>query len=96
MPVSARPIVRQRYGPRASSARTRCWLTSSCFLAAPLIDAQWLGTPEAPTTLRNAGQAWFSTLVEPRAASLLFALCGIGLIFLVLLVCHRRRWILKL
>ena len=66
------------------------------FLAAPLIDAQWLGTPAAPTTLRNAGQAWFSTLVEPRAASLLFALCGIGVIFMVLLVCHRKRWILKL
>ena len=55
-----------------------------------------LPLPEAPTTLRNAGQSWFSTLVEPRAASLLFALCGIGLIFVVLLVCYRRRWILKL
>jgi predicted acyltransferase len=66
------------------------------FLAAPLIDAQWLGTPEAPTSVRNAGQAWFSQFVDPRAASLLFALCGIGLIFAVLLVCHRKRWILKL
>jgi predicted acyltransferase len=66
------------------------------FLAAPLIDAQWIGTAGSPTTLRNAGQAWFSTLVEPRAASLLFALCGIGVIFAVLLVCHRKRWILKL
>jgi hypothetical protein len=46
------------------------------FLVMPLVDARWLGTPDA--------------------ASLLFALCGIGIIFIVLLVRHRKRWILKL
>jgi predicted acyltransferase len=35
-------------------------------------------------------------ILSTCAASLLFALCGIGLIILVLLVCHRKRWILKL
>jgi hypothetical protein len=46
--------------------------------------------------MRDASQAWLDTLFEPRAASLVFALCGIGAIFILLLVCHRRRWILKL
>jgi predicted acyltransferase len=96
MPVSLRPIVRPALWPARIFGENPLLAYILVFLAAPLIDAQWLGTPGAPTTLRNAGQAWFSTLVEPRAASLLFALCGIALIFLVLLVCHRRRWILKL
>jgi hypothetical protein len=34
--------------------------------------------------------------MEPRAASLLFGACGLALLFAVLLVCHRKRWILKL
>ena len=96
MPVSVRPIVRRALWPARIFGENPLLAYILVFLAAPLIDAQWLGTPEAPTTLRNSGQAWFSTLVEPRAASLLFALCGIGLIFLVLLVCHHKRWILKL
>ena len=92
----AAPIVRPALWPARIFGENPLLAYILVFLAAPLIDAQWLGTPEAPTTLRNAGQAWFSALVEPRAASLLFALCGIGVIFLVLLVCHRKRWILKL
>jgi predicted acyltransferase len=96
MPVSQAPIVRPALWPARIFGENPLLAYILVFLAAPLIDAQWLGQPAAPTTLRNAGQAWFSTLVEPRAASLLFALCGITVIFLVLLVCHRKRWILKL
>ena len=96
MPVTQRPGVRPALWPARIFGENPLLAYILVFLAAPLIDAQWLGTPEAPTTLRNAGQAWFSQFVEPRAASLLFALCGIGLIFVMLLVCHRRRWILKL
>ena len=96
MPVSQARIVRPALWPARIFGENPLLAYILVFLAAPLIDAQWLGTAQAPTTLRNAGQAWFSSLVEPRAASLLFALCGIGLIFLVLLVCHRKRWILKL
>ena len=47
--------------------------------------------PEPP-----AGIVEGVTFVEPRAASLIFALCCIAVIFAVLLVCHRKRWILKL
>jgi len=96
MPVSQAPVVRPALWPARIFGENPLLAYILVFLAAPLIDAQWLGTAETPTTLRDAGQAWFSTLVEPRAASLLFALCCIGILFLVLLVCHRKRWILKL
>jgi predicted acyltransferase len=96
MPVTQAPGVRPALWPARIFGENPLLAYILVFLAAPLIDAQWLGTPEAPTTVRNAGQAWFSQFVEPRAASLLFALCGIGVLFLILLVCHRKRWILKL
>jgi len=38
----------------------------------------------------------FEQWVSPPAASLLFGICGILFLYAVLLVCHRRRWILKL
>ena len=67
---------------------------------APLIDYAWshtaLGSGAQPVSLRAAGQAWFAQFLEPRAASLAFGLCGLAVIFAVLLVCHRKRWILKL
>lgn len=96
MPVSQAPVVRPALWPARNFGENPLLAFILVFLAAPLIDAQWSGTAEAPTTLRNAGQAWFGEFVEPRAASLLFALCGIGVLFIVLLVCHRKRWILKL
>ncbi|HEU5136362.1 MAG TPA: heparan-alpha-glucosaminide N-acetyltransferase domain-containing protein [Steroidobacteraceae bacterium] len=96
MPVTQAPVVRPALWPARIFGENPLLAYILVFLAAPLIDAQWLGAADAPTTVRNAGQAWFSTLLEPRAASLLFALCGIALIFVILLVCHRKRWILKL
>jgi predicted acyltransferase len=67
-----------------------------CFLVAPLIDYCGFGEGETAVSLRAAGQAWFGQVLEPRAASLLFGLCGLAAIFVVLLVCHRRRWILRI
>jgi predicted acyltransferase len=96
MPVTQAPVIRPTLWPARIFGENPLLAYILVFLAVPLLDAQWLGTADAPTTLRNAGQAWFSEIVEPRAASLLFALCGIGVIFLVLLVCHRKRWLLKL
>jgi len=96
MPVTQAPVVRPALWPARIFGENPLLAYILVFLAAPLIDAEWLGTPDASTTLRNAGQAWFSQLVEPRAASVLFAFCGIGVIFIVLLLCHRKRWILKL
>jgi predicted acyltransferase len=96
MPVSQARVIKPALWPARIFGENPLLAYILVFLAAPLIDAQWLGTGDATTTLRNAGQAWFSEAVDPRAASLLFALCGIGLIFVILLVCHRKRWILKL
>ena len=96
MPFTQAPVVRPALWPARIFGENPLLAYILVFLAAPLIDAEWLGTPESPSTLRNAGQAWFSQFVDPRAASLLFALCGIAVIFAVLLVCHRKKWILKL
>jgi predicted acyltransferase len=96
MPVTQGPVVRPAFWPARIFGENPLLAYILVFLAAPLIDAQWLGTPDAPATLRNAGQAWFSQFVDPRAASLLFALCCIGVLFIILVVCHRKRWILKL
>ena len=96
MPFTQAPVVRPALWPARIFGENPLLAYILWFLAAPLIDAEWLGTPESPSTLRNAGQAWFSTFIDPRAASLLFALCGIAVIFAVLLVCHRKKWILKL
>lgn len=65
-----------------------------CFLIAPLIDLAWIGT--ARDSLRGAGQAFFERWLSPEGASLAFGVCGILLLYAILLVCHRRRWILKL
>jgi len=66
------------------------------FLMAPLIDANWFGREAAPVSLRAAGQAWFDQFASPNAASLLFGLCGLLVIFAILIVCNRKRWILKI
>jgi len=93
---SQRPIIRPVLQPARIFGENPLLAYILCFLMAALIDAQWFGTAEAPRTPRNAGQAFFEQFVEPRAASLLFALCGILFLFGVLLICRRRRWILKL
>jgi predicted acyltransferase len=66
------------------------------FLMAPLIDAEWFGSGTAPVSLRNGGQGWLERFMSPDWASLTFGLAGLALLFVILLVCHRRRWILKL
>jgi predicted acyltransferase len=96
MPVSQVGGVRQALSPARIFGENPLLAYILCFLVAPLIDANFFGGGEAPQSLRGAGQAWFSQFLEPRAASLAFGLCGLGAIFLVLLVCHRKRWILKL
>ena len=47
-------------------------------------------------SLRAGGQAWFEGFLEPPVASIAFGLCGLLFLLAILIVCHRRRWILKL
>ena len=96
IPVSQAPAMAPAFWPARIFGENPLLAYILCFLMAPLIDAAWFGGDTAPQSLRDAGQAWFTQFAEPRAASLLFAIGGILVIFAVLLVCHRRRWILKL
>jgi predicted acyltransferase len=95
-PVTQRKIVDQALWPSRIFGENPLLAYILVFLAAPLIDAAWLGTAEAPDSLRNTGQAWFENGMSPNAASLAFGLCGLAVLFLILLICHRKRWILKL
>lgn len=96
MGVSQWPVVRPALAPARIFGENPLLAYILCFLVAPLIDANLFGSSEASQSLRGAGQAWFSQFLEPRAASFMFGVCGLAAIFIVLLVCHRKRWILKL
>lgn len=64
------------------------------FLVAPLID--WQLFPQPWYSLRSAGNVFFAQWFPPNLASLSFGLVMITLIFLVLWVCYRKRWFLRL
>src|SRR5690349_414381 len=96
MPVSQVNVVRPALWPARIFGENPLLAYILVFLAAPLIDAPWFGTAEAPDSLRNTSQAALSEMMDPRAASLLFAFVWIVILFAILLVCHRKRWILKL
>jgi predicted acyltransferase len=96
MPVSQLPGVRPALAPARIFGENPLLAYILSFLVAPVIDANFFGTSSAPRSLREAGQGFFTQYLEPRAASLAFGICGLLAVFIVLLVCHRRRWILKL
>ena len=66
------------------------------FLVAPLLDATWTDAAGAATSVRGAGQAALSKLLDPYAASFAFGMIYLAIQFLVLWACYRRRWFLKL
>jgi predicted acyltransferase len=67
------------------------------FLLDPLWDLTWIKNgAAAPTSIRDFAQASFETVLAPDAASLLFGLAVLLLLFLVNLACWRGRWFLKL
>jgi len=96
MPVSQAPGVRPLLAPARIFGENPLLAYILVFLIAPVIDAAWFGEATSPMSLRNAGQAWFERFASPNAASLLFGACGLLLLLVVLYVCHRKRWILKL
>jgi predicted acyltransferase len=96
MPVTQLAGVNQVLGPARIFGENPLLAYVLCFLIAPLIDARWLGSGESARSLRDAGQQWFGQFLTPNAASLAFGICGILAIFAILIVCHRKRWILKL
>jgi predicted acyltransferase len=96
MPVTRAPVLDPALTPARIFGENPLLAYIICFLIAPLIDANWFGTADSPLSLRDGGQQWFGQFMEPRAASLAFGLCGIAFIFAILIVCHRKRWILRL
>lgn len=95
MPVSQRGGARQLLLPARVFGENPLLAYILCWLIGPLLDLAWLGD-EVTVSLRTAGQAWFSRFVEPAMASLMFGICCLLAIFAVLLVCRRKRWILRL
>jgi predicted acyltransferase len=91
-PVTQAPGIRPALWPSRIFGENPLLAYILAFLIAPLIDARWINGD----SLRNTGQAWFEQWVTPNAASLLFGLGGLASLFAILLVCHRKRWILKL
>jgi predicted acyltransferase len=96
MPVTYRAGVRQLLWPARIFGENPLLAYILVFLMAPLIDLNGFGSDTAPLSLRNAGQQWFAQTLDPRLASLVFALACMAAIFALLVFCHRRHWILKL
>ncbi len=96
MPVTERPGIRPALWPARIFGENPLLAYILVFLMAPVIDASLFGTVDAPVSIRSGGQAWLSGFVDPRLASLAFALACMAVLFAILLVCHRKRWILKL
>jgi len=67
------------------------------FLLDPLWDLRWIRSgASAPTSIRDFAQASFETVLPADAASLLFGVVVLLPLFLVNLICWRRRWFLRL
>ena len=96
MPVSHQPVVNSVMQPVRIFGENPLLAYVISWLIGPLLDLPWLGDPQVPISLRNAGQLWFSEWMAPNAASFLFGVCCLLLILLVLAMCHRKRWILKI
>ena len=66
-----------------------------CFLFAPVIDLNWAQKP-AFASIRTMGQAAYSRVLDPYAASFAFGLTYLVILFVILWICYRRRWFLKI
>ena len=91
-PVTQAPVIRPLFWPARIFGENPLLGYIIVFLMAPAIDAPWIGGD----SLRNTGQAFFSQFVSPDLASLLFGLCGLLFLLVILVICHHKRWILKL
>ena len=96
MPLSQRSVVTHVLWPARIFGENPLLAYILGWLIGPLLDWPWIGDPEVPVSLRNAGQLWLSEFYDARLASLIFGLICLLLVFAMLLYCRRRRWILKL
>jgi predicted acyltransferase len=96
MPVSQSPGVSPVLWPTRIFGENPLLAYILVFLMAPLLDARWFGDETARASLRMVGQASFEQWMSAPWASLTFGMLGLLLLFVILLFCHRKRWILKL
>jgi predicted acyltransferase len=96
MPISEQRIFTTLFAPARIFGENPLLAYVICWLIGPLLDWPLIGDPQVPISLRDAGQLAFSEFLDANAASLLFGLCSLSAIFLLLLWCHRKRWILKI
>ena len=66
-----------------------------CFLFAPVFDLNWVAKP-GYASIRTMGQAALSRVLDPYAASFTFGLIYLMIMLLILWICYRRRWFLKI
>jgi predicted acyltransferase len=66
-----------------------------CFLFGPAIDFNWAHAP-AWASIRSMGNDFYRGWLDPYAASFAFSLTYLLILFAILWICYRRRWILKL
>jgi predicted acyltransferase len=85
MPVTQLPVVRPALTPARIFGENPLLAYILCFLFAPLVDG-----------IRNPAQTWLQEFFAPNAASLVFGIGCLLVLLAILMVCHRRRWILKL
>ena len=78
------------YGANPMLAYLLCWLLM------PLLDWAWIPTADGFTNIRYGSQSLLRTFTNEQFASFLFSIVYLALIFGILLVCYRKRWILKL
>jgi predicted acyltransferase len=96
MPITQTPGVTQALQPVRVFGENPLLAYIIAWLMGPLLDARWFGTQDATLSLRDRGQQWLSQFLDPRAASLVFGLLCMAFIFVILVYCHRRRWILRI
>ncbi len=77
------------YGVNPTAAYLICWIV------APVFDLNF-GGEGGYATLRSVGQSTLSMAMPPQAASLVFSLIFLGLMFLIVWMMYRKRWFLKI
>ncbi len=85
IPVTQLTGVRPLFAPARIFGENPLLAYILCFLLEPLAGP-----------VRASSQAWLVQFLEARAASLVIGIAELLVLLAVLLVCHRRRWILKL
>jgi len=93
--VDARPPLDKAFFPLQVYGANPLLAYLICFLVAPAIDFNWARKP-AWASIRTVGNDFYRQALDPYAASFAFGLTYLVILFVILWICYRRRWFLKL